>query len=163
MNIESENKNASSSNNVNNMNSSNSEWLKQFVLIYQRLSIDNLNLLDSIYHQDIVFIDPIHEVKGLTSLHHYFVGLYQNLTSCDFVIDNVLEQGNAAAIYWEMTYQHPKLNKGRLVTVAGHSRLLEKDGQVIYHRDFLDLGVMLYEQIPLLGQLIKWVKNRAAK
>ncbi|TEW55259.1 nuclear transport factor 2 family protein [Psychromonas sp. RZ22] len=157
MNIELDN------NNSHPLNDTNSKWLSEFVSIYQQLSTDNLHLLNVIYHQDVVFADPMHEVKGLIALHCYFEGLYQNLTSCDFVIEHVIEQGNSAAIYWQMTYQHPKLNKGKVVTVYGNSRLLEQDDKVIYHRDFLDLGSMLYEQIPLLGQLIKWVKNRAVK
>jgi hypothetical protein len=138
-------------------------WLNTFVSVYQTLSIDNLELLDSIYHKDITFEDPIHRVEGLKNLHHYFENLYQNLTSCEFVINEVIVQGSNAAIYWKMIYQHPKLNKGRSVTVFGNSQLKAEQNQVIYHRDYIDLGAMLYEQLPVLGKLIRWIKLQAAK
>lgn len=138
-------------------------WLNEFMSVYQTLSIDNLDLLESIYAQDITFIDPIHQIQGFDNLRQYFQGLYQNLSCCHFQIDNVISQSNQAAIYWQMTYQHPKLNKGQLVCVYGSSHLKAESGKVIYHRDFLDLGAMLYEQLPLLGKIIRWIKTRAAK
>lgn len=139
------------------------DWLTEFNSVYQRLSIDNLALLDSIYHPQVTFIDPIHEINGLDDLQEYFQGLYQNLSRCQFIIGDVIAQPHQAAIYWEMIYQHPKLNKGNEVSVLGSSHLKAKDGKIIYHRDFLDLGSMLYEQLPVLGKVIRLVKNRAAQ
>lgn len=139
------------------------DWLNEFTSVYQKLNTDNLVLLNSIYHQEITFIDPIHEIKGLEELQQYFQGLYQNLESCQFIISEVISQPNQAAIYWKMTYQHPKLNKGNEVSVFGSSHLKAKEGKVIYHRDFLDLGSMLYEQLPVLGKVIRLIKSKAAK
>jgi hypothetical protein len=38
-----------------------------------------------------------------------------------------------------------------------------QDNKVIYHRDYLDLGSMLYEQLPFIGKLISWLKVKAKK
>jgi hypothetical protein len=138
-------------------------WLKNFVKVYQELCIDNLNLLETIYHKDVVFVDPIHKVEGFDNLYHYFEGLYQNLACCDFVIEQVIVQNSQAAIYWKMTYQHTKLNKGKAVTIVGNSHIKGEGNKVIYHRDYLDLGAMLYEQLPILGKFIVWIKKQAAK
>ena len=137
-------------------------WLKAFIDNYQLLSTDNLHLLDDIYHQDIHFEDPMHCINGLTQLHQYFQQLYTNLESCCFNITNVLLQGEQAAIYWQMTYQHPKLNGGKPVIVEGHSHIKGSDDKVSYHRDYIDLGAMLYEHVPVLGRFIHWIKQRAA-
>jgi limonene-1,2-epoxide hydrolase len=140
-----------------------SDWLNEFVSVYQHLSTDNLGLIDSIYDPEIHFVDPMHELHGRTQLLNYFEGLYKNLNYCRFVIDNVIQQADEAAIYWEMTYQHRTLNKGKMVTVRGSSHLKAENGKIIYHRDYLDLGAMLYEQLPLIGQFISWIKNKASK
>ncbi|MFT5758356.1 MAG: hypothetical protein ACI9LM_003095 [Alteromonadaceae bacterium] len=142
-----------------------SEWLVNFIDNYSQLSTRNLNLLKDIYHQDILFIDPIHQVKGFDNLQQYFSDLYENLSRCHFTIEHVFEQNNEAAIYWEMSYQHPKLNSGKVITVQGHSHIKGEDvtNKVIYHRDYLDVGAMLYEHVPLLGRLIQWIKARASK
>ncbi|MCI2285833.1 nuclear transport factor 2 family protein [Colwellia sp. MSW7] len=137
-------------------------WLTKFVRVYQKLSTTNLALLETIYHPHIIFIDPMHQVEGFEELYQYFENLYENLTLCEFVIDNVIAQDNEAAIYWTMSYQHNKLNNGELVTVLGTSHIKGEHDKVIYHRDYLDLGAMLYEQLPLFGKLTKWIKAKAA-
>jgi hypothetical protein len=138
-------------------------WLSNFVRVYQTLSTHNLELLSSVYHQNVTFIDPIHNVEGFDDLHDYFKRLYENLSSCDFVIQNVIFEGHQAAIYWQMTYVHPKLNQGKKVTVIGNSHIQAQGDKIIYHRDHLDLGAMLYEQLPLFGKLTTWIKNKAAQ
>lgn len=138
-------------------------WLESFIDVYQKLSPDNLNVLASLYHQDILFQDPMHEIHGLSALQNYFSQLYQNLSSCTFKIDQVLHQGNQAAIYWTMTYCHKQLNRGKPITVEGHSLIMGVDNKVTYHRDYLDLGQMLYQHIPILGRIIKWLNNRVSQ
>jgi len=140
-----------------------SPWLTQFISTYERLSTDNLALLASIYAQDIHFVDPIHELKGFAQLTAYFTGLYENLSQCDFEVSHAIEQNNEATLFWQMTYRHTKLNKGQPVVVSGTSHIKAQHGKVVYHRDYLDLGAMLYEQLPLLGKVIKLIKQKAAR
>jgi limonene-1,2-epoxide hydrolase len=137
-------------------------WLTNFFDIYQKLSTNNLDLLSTIYHPDVTFIDPIHHVEGYDELFNYFKNLYENLSACNFVIQHIIYDGKQATVYWEMTYIHKKLNKGHPVTVQGCSHLQGQDDKVIYHRDYLDLGAMLYEQLPVIGRFIKWIKTKAA-
>ena len=138
-------------------------WLVNFTENYSQLSTNNLQLLENIYHKDVIFIDPLHHVKGLKNLQLYFYSLYENLVSCDFTIEHVFEKDNEAAVYWQMSYRHTKLNSGKIVSVQGHSHIKGENGRVNYHRDYLDAGAMLYEHIPLLGRIIKWVKKEASQ
>lgn len=137
-------------------------WLRNFVSGYQSLTVNNLDLLESIYHQDVTFIDPLHKVEGFAALEQYFTHLYQHLSSCEFVINSIISEEHEAAIYWQMSYRHPRLNKGEMVRVCGSSHIKGEQDKVIYHRDYLDLGAMLYEQLPFFGRLIKWIKSKAA-
>lgn len=139
------------------------QWLVNFIDNYSELSTDNLELLENIYHKDITFIDPLHKVQGFDNLQRYFDGLYQSLASCCFTIEHIFQSNNEAAVYWSMSYQHPKLNAGKLITVQGHSHIKGNNDKVIYHRDYLDAGAMLYEHIPLIGRVIQWIKVKAAK
>lgn len=137
-------------------------WLNNFVDIYQKLSTNNLDLLKNVYHEDVTFIDPIHQIQGFNNVFQYFQDLYRNVSTCNFTITNVIVEHEQAAIYWEMTYLHHKLNQGKLITVHGSTHIKGQDDKVIYHRDFLDLGAMIYEQMPFLGKLIKWIKIKVA-
>jgi predicted double-glycine peptidase len=138
-------------------------WLKNFVRVYQDLSTDNLELLETIYHNHVTFTDPIHKIEGFDNLYRYFESLYQNLVSCEFIIEHVITQNCHAAIYWKMTYQHAKLNQGKVVSIVGNSHIKGEGDKVFYQKDYLDLGAMLYEQIPILGKMILWIKTKAAK
>jgi len=59
-----------------------------------------------------------------------------------------------------MTYRHPRLNGGKDISVQGASRLEFRDGKVIQHRDFFDAGELLYEQVPVLRNVIGLLKRR---
>ncbi len=137
-------------------------WIENFVKIYQSLNKDNLSELAKIYHQQIIFKDPMHAIEGFNNLTTYFESLYQNVIECKFEINNVIYKDNQAAIYWNMSYSHKHLNSGNPILVEGHSFITSEAGKVIYHRDYIDLGQMLYEHIPLLGRIISWIRMRVS-
>jgi limonene-1,2-epoxide hydrolase len=138
-------------------------WLQAFISVYSELKADNLQQLKGIYHSEVVFIDPMHQMQGRKELLSYFERLYREVISCDFIIEEVLEVGDEAAIFWTMMLRHKQLAGGRKIKLEGHSHLKVQEGQIIYHRDYFDVGAMLYEHIPLLGRVIKFIKHRAGK
>jgi hypothetical protein len=136
------------------------QLIDDFCQLYQSLGKGNLNQLNQVYQQDIVFIDPIHQIDGLTALTIYFKHLYENMLSCNFNIENVIIDDQQACIIWTMEYCHSKINGGKTIVVNGSS-FLKYDDKIYYHRDFFDVGQMLYEKLPLLGGVIAMVKKRA--
>ena len=138
------------------------EIIERFVSVYQKLNKDNLELLNEIYSDDIRFSDPLHKIAGLNALTDYFKTLYQNVESIDFVIHQVIRDESTAALKWTMNLVHPKLNAGNGISVEGVS-LLTFDGKINQHQDYFDLGAMLYEQLPIVGGLIGFIKSKVAK
>ncbi len=59
-----------------------------------------------------------------------------------------------------MTYSHPKLRAGEKIQVMGNSLLRFDQNRVYFHRDYVDMGAMLYEHVPLLGAAIRYLKRR---
>ena len=45
---------------------------------------------------------------------------------------------------------------------ASHRRFAT-DGRVVYHRGYWDVAEELYEKLPVLGILMRWLKRQAAK
>ncbi|WP_421174450.1 nuclear transport factor 2 family protein [Aeromonas enteropelogenes] len=137
------------------------EPLARFVALYQQLDRQQLHRLSEVYADEVIFIDPAHRIEGLAALSDYFAALYQRLTYCRFVITSQQQQGRQAWLGWTMTFSHPRLRGGKPVTVEGATRLeLDEEGKVCLHRDYFDLGAMLYEQLPLLGSLVRTIKGR---
>ena len=51
-----------------------------FKSVYSELTADNIELVEKIYDDNITFIDPFHEIRGLTKLSNYFSELYKNVS-----------------------------------------------------------------------------------
>ena len=65
---------------------------------------------------------------------------------------------------WTMTLTAEGLNGGEPVSVIGISHLTfdEKTDLVIYHRDYFDMGAFIYEQVPVLGSIVRMIKRKLA-
>ncbi|KAF1010027.1 MAG: hypothetical protein GAK32_01743 [Pseudomonas fluorescens] len=137
-----------------------SDFLRRFALAFASLDKHNLHQLDSLYSQDIHFCDPLHEVQGLTALQRYFAELYDNVRHLNFDFhgfDQVAE--GEGYLRWTMSFCHPRLANGEMIRVEGCSHLLWRD-KVYRHRDYFDAGALLYEHLPLIGRMIRWLKRR---
>jgi hypothetical protein len=135
--------------------------IDDFCRVYQGLHKHNLSQLGLVYSDNINFIDALHNLKGLEQLTEYFSHLYGNVLYCNFDIEEVIQEEGKASIVWTMKYAHPKINMGKAISVNGCSHLKFNE-KIYYHRDFLDMGQMLYEHLPLLGGVIRMVKKRVA-
>lgn len=148
----------------NQQNAQSSLRLQQFVDFYNGLSANNLADLSRLYHQDVVFVDPVHQLKGLPALGRYFEHAYQRLNSCHFTPVQQAATELQGFVSWRMRLSHPAINKGEQVEVEGCSELRwHQDGRIIYHRDYYDLTDMVYRHIPLLGWLTVKVKQKMAQ
>lgn len=132
----------------------------KFKAMYMTLNKDNLQLLQDVYSDDVVFIDALHEIKGLPALETYFAGMYENLSSSEVEVTDLQCGDGVAYLSWVMRYAHPKLAGGKVIALEGATQI-KFDDKVTYHRDYADMGQMLYEHIPVLGSVIKLVKRRA--
>lgn len=136
--------------------------IERFIFVYQKLNKGNLELLGDIYAEDIHFSDPLHKIARLPALTSYFETLYLNVESIDFVIHQVVREDGVAALKWTMNLVHPKLNSGNGISVEGMS-LLSFSDKIYQHQDYFDLGAMIYEQLPIVGGLIGFIKSKVAK
>ena len=137
------------------------EPLSRFIALYQQLNLQQLHRLPEVYADEVIFIDPAHRIEGLSAPGDYFAALYQRLAYCRFEIISQQHEGAQAWLSWVMTFSHPRLAAGQPVRVAGATRLeFDAAGKVRVHRDYFDLGALLYEQLPLLGPLVRLIKGR---
>lgn len=146
---------------VGTRNSAVPATLEDFRALFNKLDKGNLDKLADLYSEDIRFQDPLGTVNGLDELTHYFAGAYANVVDCRFEFGEAVVQGETAALPWVMHLRHKRIRKGREVQVQGISHLRIRDGRVYYHRDYFDAGEMLYENLPIIGGVIRWIKDQA--
>lgn len=135
---------------------------ERFMRLFNAMKSGNIGNLEEVYSDDAVFIDPFGRVEGLPELTRHFDKLYTNVISCEFEFGSLMVSNNDACIPWVMTLRHPKLRGGEPLTVDGISRLRIHQGRVTEHRDYMDAGQMLYENLPVLGKVVRWVRNYAS-
>ncbi|MBU1311096.1 MAG: nuclear transport factor 2 family protein [Gammaproteobacteria bacterium] len=136
--------------------------ISAFLAFYNQLSGNTLQSLALVYHPQVTFIDPVHELQGLTSLNNYFANAYARLQFCQFDAQQQMEQGDEGFVSWRMQFIHPAISKSKTIQVDGCSVLRWQDGLIIYHRDYYDLNDMVYRHLPVLGWLTGKIKQRMA-
>lgn len=140
----------------------NQDELNRFKSLYQQLNRETITpeLISSCYADDIVFQDPFHHVKGVGKLTEYFVSMYSNVEHISFNFTNCWHADDRSMLRWTMQFSHPRIRAGELVSVEGCSELQWHNGKIIRHQDFFDAGAMLYEHLPVLGWVIRKLKER---
>ncbi len=134
--------------------------LEAFCTFYNKLDKSSTKDLPEVYTADVRFSDPLHRIEGIDALIDYFDALYANVDSCHFDFAERQRCGDRAFVTWTLHLVHPKLAGGRKVQVPGCSRLHFRDNRVCDHRDYFDVGALLYEQVPILGSVIRRLKAR---
>jgi len=132
----------------------------KFQYIFQKLTKDSLYLIDEFYDPNIEFHDPVGMIKGTKKIKSYYENMYKNVKTIRFDFSHFVESGDDVVGVWTMTLETEKLNGGKPIVVPGTSVIKFSQGKAIYHRDYFDMGAFVYENVPVLGFLVKTIKNR---
>ena len=135
--------------------------IERFKDYFRVLRESDLSQLRNLYADAVVFKDPVHEIRGLVELEDYFTSMCADLSDCRFEYLDEAVSDTSVYIKWMMHFKHPRLGN-RLISVRGVSHLSCRDGRIEFHEDFYDMGAMLYEQLPLLGNVTRWLRLRLA-
>jgi len=151
--------------------------IRKFESFYTDLASMKIEELANLYSEDVTFIDPIAAHSGITAVEKYFGKLLQNAKYCTFTIHSIEKtssiqlinknedeskntiDGSSYLATWKMTFTSARINRGQPIHVDGVSQLKIQDDKIMYHRDYYDLGQMVYENVPILGWLIKRIKR----
>ena len=130
---------------------------------YTGLSLHNLDTLRRIYSDDVCFEDPVHAIQGIEALVDYFQRQFANVEDCHFKFHRSIASGEGIFFSWTMFLKHRRVRPGQVIRVEGASYLRVRNDRVFYHRDYFDLGAMVYENLPLLGRIIQLIRNRMSR
>ncbi|WP_052480846.1 nuclear transport factor 2 family protein [Gilvimarinus agarilyticus] len=137
------------------------QLLSDFKRLYQQLDETSIARLDQVYASSVKFKDPVHDIEGVVALQDYLSAQAEGLSECRFEYLDELIADNNAYIKWVMRFRHEKLGN-RLIAVRGVSHLHFSD-KIDFHEDVYDMGALLYDHIPVLGRLTRWLKVRLAR
>ena len=136
--------------------------VQRIIDFYEGLAPDNLARLGQVYAAQARFKDPFNEVQGLSAIAHIFSHMFATLAAPRFAVITAVAGGDDLFLTWDFRFRR-RGSGAVLMCIHGASHLrLDPDGRVVLHRDYWDAAEELYEKLPLIGALMRWLKRRAA-
>lgn len=138
----------------------------QVVAFFEQLAPKDLPRLSSLYAPQARFKDPFNEVQGIAAIEAIFRHMFKALDTPHFVVTNQVVQDQQCFLVWEFRFRfHSRSSQTETTpwqTVHGSTHLVfDTEGLITLHRDYWDAAEELYEKLPVLGSLMRWLKRRA--
>lgn len=132
------------------------------VTFFETLTLASLNSLGAVYAPQARFKDPFNDVQGVPAIQAIFEHMFETLQQPHFVVTGQVQQGAQCFLTWEFRFSFKNFRQGSPQTIFGASHLVfSSDGLVTLHRDYWDAAEELYEKLPVVGGLMRWLKKRA--
>jgi ketosteroid isomerase-like protein len=136
--------------------------VQRVVHFFEHLQPQDLQRLPEIYANNARFKDPFNEVQGLPAIEGVFAHMYEALEQPHFVVTGCIVQDSQCFLVWEFRFRFKRFDTEAWHTVRGGTHLqFNAEGRVTLHRDYWDAAEELYEKLPLVGGLMRWLKRRA--
>jgi steroid Delta-isomerase len=130
--------------------------------LFESISPAALPRLGEIYAAEATFKDPFNEVRGLPAIEAVFAHMFVALDAPRFVVHEAVVQGDQCFVVWDFLFRMKRWREGeQRVRGASHLRF-DASGRIAMHRDYWDAAEELYEKLPAIGALMRWLKRRAA-
>ena len=138
----------------------NKETLTQFFETLNReVSIEEFH---TIYDDAVVFKDPFNEVKGIRAVYTIFEHMYKTLDDPRFIINEYIEIQDIAYVNWDFIFTFK--NTKNEISFEGVSRIqMNAEGKIILHVDFWDAAEHIYEKMPILGSVLRFIKHKIVR
>jgi steroid Delta-isomerase len=118
--------------------------------------------LEAVYAPDARFKDPFNDVRGIGAIRQVFAHMYEQVDAPRFVITEAVCEGDQAFLTWDFRFRLRKWRDGEQ-TIRGATHIqFSQDGRVALHRDYWDAAEELYEKLPVVGSLMRWLKRQAS-
>jgi steroid delta-isomerase len=138
----------------------NRNQLDRIILFFESVTPENVGTLAELYSSNAYFKDPFNEVTGHAAIMAIFEHMFRQVDEPRFVITHSILQDENAFIMWDFSFRMKGGSTRQSIHGSSHLRFGQNQ-KVEYHRDYWDVAEELYEKIPVLGSLMRFLKRRA--
>ena len=132
------------------------------VAFFEALTPADIARLAELYVDDARFKDPFNEIQGVAAIGAVFEHMYRTLEAPRFVVREIVVEGDQCFLSWDFLFRFKRFDRATDQCVRGGSHLhFAAEGRISMHRDYWDAAEELYEKLPAVGALMRWLKRRA--
>ena len=117
---------------------------------------DAVEGLCSLYEASMVFRDPIQEVRGVGAFLAMNRRLIGRMRRLEWGVQSICGDDNQAFLEWTM---RGASKAGPAFELAGVSRVVAREGLIVDHRDYWDMGELLASAVPGGQRLLRWLRT----
>lgn len=129
---------------------------------FETLTPQSLSQIEALYTAEARFKDPFNEIRGHAAIRRVFEHMFASLQAPHFVVTRRLVDGAQVFLVWEFRFRFQRFDTATEQVIHGGSHLqLAEDGRIADHRDYWDAAEELYEKLPGVGVLMRWLKRKA--
>jgi steroid delta-isomerase len=133
--------------------------LSAMVQWFETLTPQTLKKVGAVYAAEAHFKDPFNDVVGVQAIEAIYAHMFENLGSPRFEVVHTIEQAQQAFVAWRFKFEW----RAQSFDIPGGTHLwFDADGLIVDHIDYWDVAAGLYERLPLLGALLRWLRQRMA-
>ena len=134
----------------------------RLVNFFENLTPQSVVNMGSHYDARARFVDPFNDVQGLAAIEHIFQHMFVALVEPRFAVTTQVLQGQQCFLTWDFHFRFKRFQNTTPQTIRGATHLVFSEaGLVTLHRDYWDAAQELYEKLPVVGGLMRWLKQKA--
>lgn len=134
--------------------------MARLIDFYTTIDPSTLRQLGRVYAPEASFKDPFNDVQGIDAIERVFARMFEGLTDVRFEFMTATRERDDGFLVWDMTFRlRSSPHTTRRIHGASHVRF-DDAGKVLRHRDYWDVGEEVYEKIPVLGAIVRFVRRR---
>lgn len=138
--------------------------LARLVAFYEGIALGSMRAqLERIYAPDAQFKDPFNEVRGIEPIAAIFTHMFEQVDQPRFVVTSTVLQGDDAFLTWEFLFRMKRFSREPQCIRGATQIRFDASGAVMTHRDYWDAAEELYEKLPIIGSVMRWLKRTANK
>ena len=131
--------------------------VEAYVRFWETLTPDSLDRLEELAAPDVRFSDPFNDVRGLAGFRAVFEDMFHRVSEPRFRVTGRAVDGDLCFLRWEFTFR----GSGRDWRIDGVSELrFDASGRVVSHVDHWDAAGQLYERLPIIGTVLRFLRRR---
>lgn len=136
--------------------------LDETIAAFESLTPASVFELGRIYAPNARFIDPFNDVQGLAQVQAIFRHMFATLEQPRFVITGKVVDEDQCFLLWDFHFRFRAFRRNTAQTIAGTSHMrFDNQGLITLHHDYWDAAHGLYQKMPVIGALMRWLRRRA--